>query len=117
MIYAHKIRMQEVDVFGAFDCPDAGQPMPRRSQSMTAIQALNLFNSAFVFEQSERFAKLVISRAGDSVGEQVELAFLIALGRRPTAKELAVSSRVTQQHGLDTVCRVIFNSSEFLFVP
>ncbi len=44
MIYAHKVRMERVPVFGAFDCPDAGQPMSRRNQSTTAIQALNLFN-------------------------------------------------------------------------
>ena len=38
MIYAHKIRMEPVPVFGAFDCPDAGQPMPKRSQSTTAFR-------------------------------------------------------------------------------
>ena len=30
MIYSHKIRMEPVPVFGAFDCPDAGQAMPQR---------------------------------------------------------------------------------------
>ena len=50
MIYAHKVRMEPVPVFGAFDCPDAGLPTPRRSQSTTAIQALNLFNSPFVID-------------------------------------------------------------------
>ena len=25
MIYAHRVRMQAVDIFGAFDCPDGGQ--------------------------------------------------------------------------------------------
>ena len=47
MIYQHKIRMEPVPIFGAFDAPDAGQTMPRRKQSTTAIQALNLFNSSF----------------------------------------------------------------------
>jgi len=35
MIYAHKVRMEQDDVFGAFDCPDAGQSMARRRQSTT----------------------------------------------------------------------------------
>ena len=117
MIYAHKVRMESVPVFGAFDCPDAGQPMPKRSQSTTAIQALNLFNSPFVLEQSERFAASVVSEVGDSAAEQVEQVFLIALGRKPTDVEEAAASSIAQEHGLAVVCRVIFNSNEFLFIP
>ena len=117
MIFAHKVRMESVPVFGAFDCPDAGQPMPKRSQSTTAIQALNLFNSPFVIEQSERLAELVVSQAGDAVDDQVERVFMIALGRKPTIAEQDDSSRVAREHGLAVVCRVLFNSNEFLFVP
>jgi hypothetical protein len=117
MIYSHKIRMESVPVFGAFDCPDAGQPMPKRSQSTTAIQALNLFNSPFVVEQSERFAQHVMSQAGESVGDQVERAFMLALGRKPTPAERVATARVAQEHGLAVVCRVLFNCNEFLFSP
>ena len=35
MIYAHKVRMISVDIFGAFDCPDAGQMKPNRPRSTT----------------------------------------------------------------------------------
>ncbi len=117
MIYAHKIRMESVPVFGAFDCPDAGQSTPHRSWSTTAIQALNLFNSPFIVKQAERFAEHVTSEAGDSIDRQVELAFLKALGRRPTDVELATTTRVTEENGLSVVCRVLFNSNEFLFIP
>ena len=41
MVYARKIRMQAVDIFGAFDCPDAGQLKPRRTRSITPIQSLS----------------------------------------------------------------------------
>ena len=30
MVYMFKVRMEQDAVFGAFDCPDAGQPSPRR---------------------------------------------------------------------------------------
>ena len=63
MIYSHKIRMEPVPVFGAFDCPDAGQPTPKRSQSTTAIQALNLFNSPFVIAQAEMLAGRLLTYA------------------------------------------------------
>ena len=36
MVYAHKLRMEPGGVFGAFDCPDAGQAAPKRSRSTTA---------------------------------------------------------------------------------
>ncbi len=117
MIYSHKIRMEPVPVFGAFDCPDAGQAMPRRSSSTTAIQALNLFNSPFVTEQAQVFASRIESEQPDSVANQVDRAFRLALGRPPHANEKAASLSVAQTHGLATVCRVLFNSNEFLFLP
>ena len=60
MIYAHKIRMEPDAVFGAFDCPDAGQSVSRRRQSTTPIQALNLFNSQFTIDESKEMAKRII---------------------------------------------------------
>ena len=91
--------------------------MPKRSQSTTAIQALNLFNSPFVIQQSERLAKRVKSEAGDLIEDQVKHVFLTTIGRTPTSAELVATSRVAREHGLAVVCRVIFNSNEFLFIP
>lgn len=117
MIYAHKIRMEPVPVFGAFDCPDAGLPTPRRSQSTTAIQALNLFNSSFVVDQASLFAERLRAEAPASADEQVRLAFRISLGRFPDDDEVRTIGPVVEQHGLQTLCRALFNSSEFLFIP
>ena len=61
MIYAHKVRRERDAVFGAFDCPDAGQSTARRIESTTPIQALNLFNSRFTIEQAEAFARATIA--------------------------------------------------------
>lgn len=117
MIYAHRIRMEPVPVFGAFDCPDAGQPTPVRSQSTTAIQALNLFNSPFVIDQSAAFADRVVTETPGSVAGQVEHAWRLALGRKPNREEALAAEATAQQHGLETVCRALFNSNEFLFLP
>jgi hypothetical protein len=117
MIYSHKIRMERVPVFGSFDCPDAGQATPLRSQSTTAIQALNLFNSRFVLDQAERFAKRVKSTVPNEMEREVSSVFELALGRTPTEIERRASCEVVNQHGLATLCRVIFNSNEFLFLP
>ncbi|MEX0977375.1 MAG: DUF1553 domain-containing protein [Pirellulales bacterium] len=117
MVYAHKVRMEPVPVFGAFDCPDAGQSTPKRSQSTTAIQALNLFNGPFVAEQSQAFAVRVAREAGESIAEQIDRAYVVAFGRKPTGSEAAACREVVGQHGLATLGRVIFNSNEFLFIP
>ncbi|MGZ0174845.1 MAG: DUF1553 domain-containing protein, partial [Planctomycetales bacterium] len=57
MIYMTKVRQEREHVFGAFDCPDASMGVPKRSRSTTPLQALNLFNSHFVMQQADLFAK------------------------------------------------------------
>lgn len=117
MIYQHKIRMEPVPVFGAFDAPDAGQAMPRRKQSTTAIQALNLFNSPFVNDQATVFAKRVKKEAGPDIRNQVDQAFHLALGREPRPAEAKAATSSVRSTDLQTLCRVLFNSNEFLFLP
>ena len=115
MIYSHKVRMESVPVFGAFDCPDAGQAKPQRSQSTTAIQALNLFNSPFVNQQAGALAKHVAEEG--EVRGQIERLFQCTFGRQPSSVESAAAVKVVEQHGLNVVCRVLLNSNEFLFIP
>jgi hypothetical protein len=117
MIYSHKVRMEPVPIFGAFDCPDAGQAMPTRGRSTTALQALNLFNSPFMNEQAEAFAERVSAEAAADPTLRIERAFRLALGRSPSATEWPQVSQVVQEHGLSTLCRVLLNSNEFLFLP
>lgn len=116
MVYSHRVRMELVPIFGAFDCPDAGQPTPRRTQSTTAIQALNLFNSPFMLQQSEALA-LRVKQEADDPDSQIQRAWLLTVGRIPTDSELAVCQSTLEEHGLTTVCRALLNSNEFLFVP
>jgi hypothetical protein len=117
MIYAHKVRREPETVFGAFDCPDAGQSTARRIESTTPIQALNLFNSLFTLEQSAAFATRVKHEAGTDPTKQITLAYQLALSRAPTAAELTDTTPLVQQHGLTALCRALFNSNEFLFLP
>jgi hypothetical protein len=117
MIYAHKIRMEREAVFGAFDCPDAGQSVSRRRQSTTPIQALNLFNSRFTIEESDAFAKRIESETGSDSTRQIQRAWQLAYGRDPRSDEQADAANAVREHGLATLCRVIFNSNEFLFLP
>jgi hypothetical protein len=117
MIYAHKVRREREAVFGAFDCPDAGQSTARRPESTTPIQALNLFNSRFTLEQADAFAARLKAEVGDDVTKGIQRAYQLALGRNPTTNEVLDAKAAVGSHGFSTLCRVIFNSNEFLFLP
>ena len=116
MIYAHKIRMQAIDIFGAFDCPDGGQMKPKRTRSITPLQSLSLLNSPFVNRQVDFFAERVRSEVGSSVEDQINRIFESAYSRQPKPKERERLITLANTHGLEQVCRVIFNTSEFVFL-
>jgi hypothetical protein len=117
MIYAHKVRREPETVFGAFDCPDAGQSTAIRRASTTPIQALNLFNSRFTLAQAEAFAARVKKEMGEDSTKQITRAYRLALSREPTREELAEAQPIVRQHGIAPLCRALFNSNEFLFIP
>lgn len=116
MVYQAKPRMQLDDTFGQFDCPDAGQIAPRRTSSITALQALNLLNSGFVVQQSELFARRLESEAAGDRPAQIRRAFQLTFGRDATAEELTESVQFTEQFGLSAFCRALLNANEFLFL-
>ncbi|MBN8624431.1 MAG: DUF1553 domain-containing protein [Planctomycetes bacterium] len=115
MIYQAKPRMQLDDVFGAFDCPDAGQTAPKRTRSTTPLQALNLLNSPFLLEQSKVFAARIEREAGAKRDDQVRQAFRLALAREADNAELAEAVQLVERHGLSALCRALFNANEFLY--
>jgi hypothetical protein len=114
MIYQFKPRLQQDGTFGAFDCPDATQTAPRRNISTTALQALNLLNDPFVHGQAVRFAKRVHTEAGSDPASQVVRAFRLAFQREPTIDESAAAVKLLQEHGLEVLCRALFNANEFV---
>lgn len=117
MIYAHKVRRETEAIFGAFDCPDAGQSTAIRRESTTPIQALNLFNSVFTLEQSQALAKRLKREAGDDLENQIQHAYRLALSREPSIDELQEAESVVREFGLETFGRALFNCNEALFLP
>ncbi|MBU6301515.1 MAG: DUF1553 domain-containing protein [Verrucomicrobia bacterium] len=117
MIYAHKVRREPEAVFGAFDCPDAGQSTAIRRSSTTPIQALNLFNSRFTLDAAAALSRRVESEVGSDPVRRIARAYILALGRAPAAVEISEAEPVVREHGLTVLCRALFNSNEFLFLP
>lgn len=117
MVYQFKPRTQQDQTFGAFDCPDATQTVPRRSSSTTALQALNLLHGDFVFDQGDRLAARLIREARSDPARQVARGFALAFDRPPTAAEAAAAEQLVREHGLPIFCRALFNANEFVFCP
>ncbi|MEP6670135.1 MAG: DUF1553 domain-containing protein [Chthoniobacter sp.] len=116
MVYQTKPRVQLDDVFGAFDCPDAGQIAPRRTSSTTPLQALNLLNSPFAMQQAGFLCERLETEAGGDLTAQVQRAFLLAFGRAPSPEESAAAAKLIAGHGLKVFCRALFNANEFINV-
>ena len=114
MVYQSKPRTMLDDFFGAFDCPDAGQPAPKRTSSTTPLQALNLLNSHFAMQQAEAFASRSIKESGPELPAQVRHAFEIIYQRPPSSEEQADALALAKSHGLPALCRALFNSNEFI---
>ena len=116
MVYMYKVRMEHDATFGAFDCPDAGQPTDKRGRSTTALQALNLLNSEFIIQQADLLAGRIEKEAGKDAGNQIRAAFELCFGRTPDAEEASAASSLVGKHGLKALCRAMMNANEFLFV-
>jgi mono/diheme cytochrome c family protein len=115
MVYQNKPRMEQDEVFGTFDCPDAGQVAPRRNSSTTPLQALNLLNSRFMLQQAGLFADRLRREAGEQSADQVRRAFQLAFSRDPDPREQAAAEELIARHGLTIFCRAIFNANEFVY--
>jgi len=115
-VYMYNIHTFGSPLMRAFDCADAMLQVPRRVHSVTALQALSLMNNRFVFEQAELFAKRVAVAAGNRPEEQAVEAYRIALLREPTVTERQAASGFVREHGLLSLCRVLLNTNEFLYV-
>jgi len=110
-IYRFSFRTKPDPLLAGLDCPDASQSAPVRTASVGAPQALVLWNNKFLLRYSEHLAAL----AGQS-GEPVRFACRRVLLREPTATEEKAWTAYAKAHGLANLCRVLFNSSEFLFI-
>ena len=116
MIYGTIIRQRPDGVFGAFDCPDAGQIAPKRGRSTTPLQAFNLLNSSFMMQQAAFFSARLEQEAGRDPNAQVRRAFALAFQREPARAELTAATRLVREQGLKAFCRALFNANEFVYV-
>ena len=120
-IYIYQQRTLNMPFLQAFDSLVCDESRPRRRHSVTPLQALAMYNGNFVSGEAVHFAKRLQKEAGSDPAEQIDLAFQIALSRKPTNDETSqltklISQSESPEAGLAGVCRVLLNSNEFVYV-
>ncbi len=114
-VYRFLFRTLPDPFMDALDCPAGDQLTPVRNSSVTVQQALAMWNDAFVANYATHLAARLEAHSKD-IDEQLSLACELVWCRPPTKEELQELSAYAGKHGLANVCRVLFNSNEFMFV-
>jgi hypothetical protein len=115
-VYLLVKRSFRLPMFETFDQPDAAASCARRESSTIAPQALALMNGAFVTAQSEKFAARLRKEHGENPEAWVDAGWRLALGRTPGSEEKARAVQFARSNGLERLCLVWFNLSEFVYV-
>ena len=117
-VYVFSKRSIPLPMLDVFDKPDSVGSCARRNRSTIAPQALILMNNSLVLMEARMFADRLRKEAGSDPSEQVDLAFQLALGRKPAAKELepSVAFLRSGQDALPDFCQAMLNLNEFAFI-
>jgi hypothetical protein len=136
-VYAFIKRSMVVPMLEVLDLCDTTRTSAKRSITTVAPQALTLLNGDFINRQAGYFARRLEREAGSDPEKQIERAYLLALCRLPTEKEMAAMMRFLKQEAerlamkdsgpqvtpprridekaLEQMCRVIYNLNEFVY--
>ncbi|MCY4634335.1 MAG: PSD1 and planctomycete cytochrome C domain-containing protein [Acidobacteria bacterium] len=115
-VYVFRRRSLGFPFFDTFDLPDQNQTAAARNVSTVSTQALTLMNNPFVLNQAELFAQRLEREAPGDLDAQIDLAYLIALTRKPTDMEREVARGLATEQSLVDFTHVMMNLNEFLYL-
>jgi hypothetical protein len=118
-IYVYNKRTVRLPLLTAYDQPDDITSCPVRPTSTHALQALSLFNSDFMQDQSRSFAARLKSEcSGKGRNCEIETAWRLALSRPPSRAETDLAAKFLKDGGsLPEMCLALLNRNEFVYVP
>ncbi len=114
-IYRFIVRSVPDPFLERLDCPDPSLLAPKRTTTLTAIQALALWNNPFMLRMAEHFAARIRETSTDP-RTQIDTAARLLFGRDASPKEQQLYSEYAARHGLENLARLLFNTNEFLFL-
>ena len=118
------LRQSPPPELSAFNLPDFSTSVAKRETQTLPDQALYLYNNPFVIQQSQSFAKSVLSQTTDSTA-RIKLIWQRSYQRNPTSDELAGAQSFLQasQSELETselvwqsLCQAVLISNEFRYI-
>ncbi len=132
-IYVKMTIMEPPRFLAAFNQPNPKIPTGKRDVTNTPSQSLALLNDPFVNGQARHWARSLVARQDASTAQRLTYMFQTALGRPPTAAEIARWTHsidgLAALHGTSADQRLdnldlwkdavhaMFNIKEFIYVP
>ena len=114
-VYRFIVRSQPNPFMTTLDCADSSQSTPKRNETLTALQALSLLNNKFSLTMARHFASRLEKEAKD-LPSRVRLGHKLVTGRYPNGDERKLLVSYGGKHGLQNLCRALYNLSEFSYL-
>jgi hypothetical protein len=113
-VYIFQRRSLPLPLMASFDATPFSESCERRSSTTTPLQALGMMNGTLVQEEADHLAARIRKDVGEERSLQIQNAFEIVLGRAPATGELRKFSKF--EGSLASICLVLLNSNEFLYL-
>jgi len=130
-VYLVVKRALKVPLLECLDFANSASPSGTRTTTTTAPQALMLLNDPFIQERAAALAQRVARESDDGVRDRIAYLYRVALQRPPSAAEHATAETHLREvrnrwaaegntdpetAALESLCRVILNLNEFIYV-
>ncbi len=115
-IYLFAKRNLRLPFMEVFDQPDAQTSCALRESSTHAPQALELLNGTLANELADALAERLLREAGADASRQIELAFRLVAGRRPSETEAGRALAFVRSEPLREFALAMLNLNAFLYV-
>ncbi len=115
-IYHQNARASVVDLMTEYDQPDCTFSAPKRAETTTPLQALTMFNHRFTLDMAEALSQRLTRETNADPAATVTRAFQLCYGREPTQEEANECQAFIDKHSLTSLCRVLLNTSELIYV-
>ena len=125
-LYIHTKRSLRHPMLSSFDSADVDASCPVRFTTTQPGQALSMLNSDYVHDRATALLRRVQEEAGSNRDSQIERAFELALGRKPSPRELEMSHTYLNElqtienqppaRAMQRLCLLVLNLNEFLYL-
>ena len=114
-VYRFLVRSQPEPFMASLDCADPSMQVERRNESASPLQALSLWNDAFMLTAA-RLAEERNQSESQPIEQQVSAAWFACFSRPITAGDQKLLTELATTDGMSSVWRVLWNSNRFVFV-